>query len=288
MAWLLLSSLVIVWLWEGLRVVTSPHPSTISWGHLHEFGQSGGKSLGQIHSHVRKRWRVHVTTLRFMLVDGCSCECTYQLWVWASQFHSCLCQSLSCLSKMQMWNMSKLAPHKNVWISPLTYIYRVLITMFKDWLNERHRRLQWEIFQEAIRLLAWRVSSNSLRWWNKPWKVLTYLHPTNLSVLLNNFYYIKYMCVNTCYCVLHVALCHTLCFHRVSLLLTKVQCVLTDQHLSDYLQCSCHMHVCVCARARVYFLLTHTLAELPGLPSLRSSICRWEPANLNTQRRFMD
>lgn len=29
-------------------------------------------------------------------------------------------------------------------------------------------------------------------------------------------------------------------------------------------------------------LLTRTSAELPGLPSLRSSICRWEPANLNT------
>lgn len=28
-------------------------------------------------------------------------------------------------------------------------------------------------------------------------------------------------------------------------------------------------------------LLTRTSAELPGLPSLRSSICRWEPANLN-------
>lgn len=29
---------------------------------------------------------------------------------------------------------------------------------------------------------------------------------------------------------------------------------------------------------------THTSAELPGLPSLRSSICRWEPANLSVER----
>lgn len=32
-------------------------------------------------------------------------------------------------------------------------------------------------------------------------------------------------------------------------------------------------------------LLTRTSAELPGLPSLRSSICRWEPANLNTRNQ---
>lgn len=43
------------------------------------------------------------------------------------------------------------------------------------------------------------------------------------------------------------------------------------------------LHACVCVCVRVYSLLTHTSAELPGLPSLRSSICRWEPANLNTK-----
>lgn len=40
-------------------------------------------------------------------------------------------------------------------------------------------------------------------------------------------------------------------------------------------------HVAVCVFVCV-LLLTHISAELPGLPSLRSSICRWEPTNLNT------
>lgn len=63
-----------------------------------------------------------------------------------------------------------------------------------------------------------------------------------------------------------------------------------SQHRATYTALSLQgrrLPLCVSVTVCVFkLLLTHTSAELPGLPSLRSSICRWEPTDLNKQRHM--